>query len=61
MTWSGGIVVRRWPNKKGDEIDPAWQSFVRKMNLASVLKASVISFILAGAATGLVQFALHLV
>ena len=54
-------MVRRWPNKNVDEIDPAQQSFVRKMNLASVLKASVISFILAGAATGLVQFALHLV
>jgi len=54
-------MVRRRPNKKVGEIDPARTLMGPEMRFVEALKASVITFILAGAATGLVQFALHLV
>jgi hypothetical protein len=44
----------------GAEIDPLRRFKRTKMTRAVALGASVISFILAGAATGLVQFALRL-
>jgi len=51
--------VRRSPNKKGAEIDPAPPSLTPEMSIVPAHWASVITFLLAGAATALVQLALH--
>jgi len=59
FTLRSTAFVRRGPNKKGADIDPARPSMVPEMTALPAHWASVITILLAGAATALVQLALH--